>query len=1009
MLPIEAIKIIRKLGLNRKRRRHLYTVQKRKLNKNKHRQSKSNAEFLINVKRTSPYYNAKTIMGTCNIQSLKNKDLQIIDLLTDYSLDLLALTETWLNDSPSTERWLHSTPANRDPYKVLIHNRENRRGGGVALIVKSDFATKLVESGDTGSFEYATWEVSIKRRSLTITVIYHPPYSLNNKSTNKAFLDDFTDYMAKLLSERHNNIVVGDFNLHVSNEENVDSAIFNDTIEAMGLYQHVSFPTHNAGNTLDLVISEIQGPISIDTTVPGPFISDHRAIISTLSLKKHQPKRTNREVRKLHKVDTEDWIKEFNPDNIELSNNLDSVVTSLGLEFKRTLDKLAPITKCSISLKPKMPWYDREMTNHKAMMRRREKKWLKYKLDSCWTAYKMTRNTYYGRLNTKKKSVLSQQITECANDSKKLHALINNLTTKPNPTPWPEHSDKEQLANEFADYFHNKILQIRKRFEGILPHNEPTDDSVPQLRKFAPMTVKEVDLIIKQMKTKSCELDDIPTNILKQMLPQVIGLITKIVNLSLEEGVFSTNWKLAVVRPLLKKIGLELINSNYRPVSNLPFISKVVEKCMLLQLSRHCEDFNLLPDYQSAYRENRSCETAVLRVSNDILWAFEKQSITSLVAIDLSAAFDTVDHTILLNILNCKFGITGKALKWFDSYLRPRSFKVLVDDNHQSKEKSLEVSVPQGSCAGANLFNIYCSPLEDVVPADLQLSGFADDHSIRGTFKAGNKHQEKATKDKIESCMLNIKHWMDTVRLKMNPSKTEFIYFGSKQQLEKCFNNNLDVAGDLIIRSHTIRYLGAHLDENLNYKQHVNKKCQAAMFNYFKIKGIRRLLDIPTATRLCLSLCISHLDYCNSLLYGLPDITLNRMQRVQNMCARLILRRSKRESITQCLKELHWLPIRQRITYKILTLTHKCLNGQGPKYLKELLTRQTSNRQGLRSSKQQDLLLRPLTRLKTFADRSFSIAAPTLWNQLPPELRQADQLTFKNKLKTHLFQCYFNG
>ena len=176
-------------------------------------------------------------------------------------------------------------------------------------------------------------------------------------------------------------------------------------------------------------------------------------------------------------------------------------------------------------------------------------------------------------------------------------------------------------------------------------------------------------LIIKQMKTKSCELDDIPTNILKQMLPWVIKLITKIVNMSLEEGVFCTNWKLAVVRLLLKKIGLELIKSNYRPVSNLPFISKVVERCMLLQLSRHCDDFNLQPDYQSAYRENYSCETAVLRISHNILWAFEKQSITSLVAIDLSAAFNTVDRAILLNILNCKFGITGKALKWFNSYL----------------------------------------------------------------------------------------------------------------------------------------------------------------------------------------------------------------------------------------------------------------------------------------------------------------------------------------------------
>ena len=303
---------------------------------------------------------------------------------------------------------------------------------------------------------------------------------------------------------------------------------------------------------------------------------------------------------------------------------------------------------------------------------------------------------------------------------------------------------------------------------------------------------------------------------------------------------------------------------------------------------------------------------------------------------------------------------------------------MLVDNNHHSKEKDLEVSVPQGSCAGANLFNLYCSPLKDVVPADLQLSRFADDHSIRGTFKAGNMQQEKATKDKIEACMLNIKHWMDTVQLKMNPSKMEFIYFGSKQQLGKCFNKDLDVAGDLILRSQTIRYLGAYLDENLSYKQHVNKKCQVAMFNYFKIKGIRRLLDIPTTTHLCLSLCISHLDYCNSILYGLPDSILNRLQRVQKMCARLILRRGKRDSITQCPKELHWLPICQRIAYKILTLTYKCLNGHGPKYLRELLTKQTTNRQGLRSCKQSDLLLRPSTRLKTFADRSFSIAAPTL-------------------------------
>ena len=181
------------------------------------------------------------------------------------------------------------------------------------------------------------------------------------------------------------------------------------------------------------------------------------------------------------------------------------------------------------------------------------------------------------------------------------------------------------------------------------------------------------------------------------MLPDVIPLITKIVNISLRDGCFSKDWKMAVVRPLLKRLGLQLILSNYRLVSKLTFVSKIIERCMLLQLSQHCNDYDLQPDYQSAYREHYSCETVVLKVSNDILWAMEKQEVTSLVTLDLSAAFDTVDHDILLSILRNKYGIDGKALKWFNEYLRPHSFKVAVNGVY-SKEHNLEVSVPQGSC-----------------------------------------------------------------------------------------------------------------------------------------------------------------------------------------------------------------------------------------------------------------------------------------------------------------------
>ena len=380
-------------------------------------------------------------------------------------------------------------------------------------------------------------------------------------------------------------------------------------------------------------------------------------------------------------------------------------------------DTLAPEKECKVNLRLKQPWYDDEIKQLKRRVCKYEKKWLKYKLDSLWTAYKKVRNLYFVKHNIKKKNVIQTKIDDRSKDPCKLHALINNLTCKKVEEEWPAHTSNEQLAEDFASYFQGKIEKIRNQLKDK-PKYTATQSDVPELRRFAPFTEKQVSTIITSLKSKSYELDAIPTTILKKMLPKVISLITKIINLSLGEGCFCREWKVAIVRPLLKKLGLQLIHSNFRLVSNLTFISKVIEKCMLLQISQHFQEYNPQPDYQSAYREHYSCETVILKVSNDLLWAMEGQSITSLIALDLSAAFDTVNHDILLSILSNKFGVKGKALKWFDEYLIPHSFKVIVKSMY-SKERNLEVSVPQGSCAGANIFNLYCLPLQDMVPPDL--------------------------------------------------------------------------------------------------------------------------------------------------------------------------------------------------------------------------------------------------------------------------------------------------
>ena len=147
----------------------------------------------------------------------------------------------------------------------------------------------------------------------------------------------------------------------------------------------------------------------------------------------------------------------------------------------------------------------------------------------------------------------------------------------------------------------------------------------------------------------------------------------------------------------LKKLGLQLINSNYRPVSNLTFLSKLIKKCMWSQLNTHCLSYNLQPDYQSGYRPGYSCETSLLWLSNDILWSFERQSITSLTALDLSMAFNTVGPDVLLKTLTDKFGVTDWAMHWFEEYLQPCSFKVLINKSY-SDEIDLKYSVPERKC-----------------------------------------------------------------------------------------------------------------------------------------------------------------------------------------------------------------------------------------------------------------------------------------------------------------------
>ena len=255
--------------------------------------------------------------------------------------------------------------------------------------------------------------------------------------------------------------------------------------------------------------------------------------------------------------------------------------------------------------------------------------------------------------------------------------------------------------------------------------------------------------------------------------------------------------------------------------------------------------------------------------------------------------------------------------------------------------------------------------------------------------------------------MLKVKGWMDAVRLKLSESKTEFIYFGSRQQLKKCTFDKIKFNGETVQRSYTVKYLGGHLDQHLSFKKHVITKCKAAMINIHKIRMIQWFLTREICHQLTLSLAISHLSYGSAVLIRCPDTTLSLMQKVQNTAAGMVLNKHQSYSATECLKELHWLPVKSKVEYKVLTMVFKCKHGMAPKYQQDLLEAKEHCRQGLKSSSKQ-LLKVPTTTRKTFADRSFSVKGPRLWNNLPDNIWTiTSYTTFKKPLKTHLFNIYY--
>ena len=359
---------------------------------------------------------------------------------------------------------------------------------------------------------------------------------------------------------------------------------------------------------------------------------------------------------------------------------------------------------------------------------------------------------------------------------------------------------------------------------------------------------------------------------------------------------------------------------------------------------------------------------------------------------------------MLLEILRGN-GIRDQVLSWFTSYLTGRQQLVCIN-GCKSKETVLNCGVPQGSILGPILFTLYTSSLGHVLrKRNSNYHFYADDSQLYVSFKPKSPLEIQNASVVMESCIDAVRQWMNFHRLKMNNTKTEVLLISS---IRRSIPNPLPLRmGDSVVRVvHEARNIGVIFDSYLKMDKQVGNICKRCFCHLRNLSRLRPYLRQSALEQLVHCFISSLLDCNNALLLGTTDSNLSKLQKVQNAAARIITGTRKREHITPVLKRLHWLPVRQRIEFKILLLVFKCIQGLAPAYLCELVSYNIADRT-LRSNDQLQLEI-PFTRSAMLYERSFSVAGPRLWNALPQEVRLSTTVcSFKSKLKTQLFKAAY--
>ena len=548
----------------------------------------------------------------------------------------------------------------------------------------------------------------------------------------------------------------------------------------------------------------------------------------------------------------------------------------------------------------------------------------------------------------------------------------------------------------FNDYFSNigpnlasQINTSNLNFETCVKNTES------EFTAFQPVTVNHVyQLLTGLSSNKATGVDKISCKIIKIASPAISDSLTHIFNQAITLSSFPDEWKMARVIPLYKN-GQRNVAGNYRPISVLPAISKIMEKILYNQLYSYLSKFRLLSDSQFGFRKFHSTATALLNCTNDWYVNLDRKMFNLVVLIDLKKAFDTVDHQILLRKLEL-YGIKGQALSFLNSYLSNRSQKCQIN-GFLSSEKVIRCGVPQGSILGPLFFLLYINDLPQCL-SKTKPRLFADDTNLTASGDSITRLEAAVNSD-----LENLKKWLIANKLSLNVAKTEFMLIGSKRMIKSVSNlqPNVVIENKQIKQVHECKTLGVTVDQNLSWKSNTENICRKITSGISALRRLKDFVDRQTLLSVYNAIVRPYFDYCCEVWDVFGETQSKRLQKLQNRAARIIMNMSNDTDHSVALQALGWKTLKVERKKAKAKMMYKLLNNMGPQSLTNLFTYKSEmTSYNLRNVSSTLCLPQPRT---NSLKKSFMYDGSFLWNSIPKEIKESKSLSsFRTKIAAHI-------